>query len=161
MTLTQERLKELLSYNPETGEFKRIKEVGNTKVGDTPGHFIEGYRYVTVDGRTYPAHRLVFLFVYGEYPSSDVDHKNLKRDDNRLENLRITNRRNNMLNISSHKDSVLGKKNIFYRKDTGKYSVRATVNGRYRSFGCFEDLELAELVAKYVREKYHGEYARD
>lgn len=160
MTLTQGRLKELLSYNKETGEFIRIKNVGSRKKGESPGYYISGYLYICIDRKSYPAHRLAFLYENGEYPNSDVDHINMVRNDNRFVNLRIATRRQNMLNISGHKDSNTGIKNVFYRKDTDMYSVRATVNGRYRSFGCFKDKELAELVSIYVREKYHGEYAR-
>lgn len=161
MTLTQDRLKELLEYNPDTGKFTRIKAAGPRKTGESPGHMNSGYLYITIDNVTYPAHRLAFLYQTGAYPNSDVDHINMIRSDNRIENLRIVNRRQNMLNMRSHRDSELGKKNIFFRKDTNTYSVRATAEGRYRSFGCYKDLELAELVAEFVRQKYHGEYARD
>ena len=158
--LKQERLKELLSYNKDTGLFVRLKNVGSRKAGEIPGYNLAGYIYICIDGKSYPAHRLVFLYETGVYPDSDVDHINMIRDDNRFENLRIVNRRQNMLNTSHHKDSDTGIKNVFYRKDTNTYSVRAMVNGRYRSFGCFKDKELAELVSICVREKYHGEYAR-
>lgn len=135
--------------------------MGTRKIGETAGYTVEGYNYITIDGVAYPAHRLAFLYMTGTYPDSDVDHINMDRGDNRFTNLRVAGRRKNMLNTKAHKDSALGKKNIFFRKDTGKYSVRATTNGRYRSFGCFDDLELAELVADFVREKYHLEYARN
>ena len=160
MTLTQDRLKELLNYDKFTGKFIRKVNKGSSKAGEEPGYFIAGYRYIMIDGRSYPAHRLVFLYETGIYPNSDVDHKNMIRDDNRFENLRIASRRENMFNTRAHYDSASGIKNVFYRTDTNKYSVRVSVNGRYRSFGCFDDKELAELVANYVREKYHGEYSR-
>lgn len=159
--LTQERLKELLSYNKETGEFTRLKDRGTRKIGDEAGHNIEGYTYIGIDNKTYPAHRLAFLYVDGVYPLSDVDHKDMNRGNNKWDNLRISTRRLNMLNMKAHQDNPLGFKNVSYRKDTGKYSVRITINGKYKAIGCFDDLDLANLVADAAREKYHGEYARN
>jgi len=140
--------------------FTRNKNAGTKKAGDIAGYKVAGYTYITIDNVAYPAHRLAFLYMDNIYPETDVDHKNMDRNDNRFQNLRISSRRLNMLNIKAHQDSNTGVKNVFLREDTGKYSVRMTIDGRYRSLGCFDDLELATLVADYAREKYHGEYAR-
>jgi len=160
MTLTQEKLKEYLTYDPDSGCFIRNKNAGTKKKGEIAGYNVAGYTYITIDNVAYPAHRLVFLYVDNIYPESDVDHINMNRKDNRYSNLRISSRRLNMLNIKAHQDSNTGVKNVFFRADTNKYNVRMTINGRYKSLGCFDDLELATLVADYAREKYHGEYAR-
>lgn len=65
-----------------------------------------------------------------------------------------------MLNTRPHKDSRSGIKNVFYRSDTGKYSVRLSVDGKYKSYGCYDDIEMAELVAIEARNKFHGAFAR-
>jgi HNH endonuclease len=158
--ITQDRLKELLSYDRDTGKFTRLVNQGNTKEGDVAGYNIEGYTYICIDLIPYPAHRLAFLYVEGVYPETDVDHKDMDRDNNKWENLRVATRASNMLNIRSHKDNPLQCKNVSYRKDTQKYGVRLMVNGKYKSIGSFEELEFAMLVAEMAREKYHGEYAR-
>ena len=49
---------------------------------------------------------------------------------------------------------------MFWRKDRNKYQVRVNTGESYKSFGCYEDLELAELIANEAREKYHGKFAR-
>ena len=66
-----------------------------------------------------------------------------------------------MLNIKAHDDSNTGHKNVFHRKDTGMYSVRMTLNSRYRTLGSYEDLDFAIAVANLGRTFYHGEYARN
>lgn len=161
MTLTQERLKELLEYNPETGLFIRKQNKGKFKKGDEAGYNVAGYVYITIDGNAYPAHRLVFLYMDNFLPSTDVDHKNMIRMDNRRENLRVSTRRLNMLNMKQHIDSASPHKNVYHRKDTNTYSVRLTVDGKYKTFGCFDNLEMAISVAREARRIYHGEYANE
>jgi hypothetical protein len=61
--LTQERLKELLHYDPETGVFVRKKTtswraVAGEQAGCVKG---QGYRHISVDGHTHRAHRLAIL----------------------------------------------------------------------------------------------------
>ena len=62
--------------------------------GKSPKHI--GYRKIkiTPDGskkrKCFSVHKLVWLVFYGEIPDGfEVDHINRKRDDNRLDNLRI------------------------------------------------------------------------
>lgn len=152
--MTQGRLKEKLKYCPMTGLFF------NASGGGAVGKDMDGYLYHYMDGRNYPLHRLAILYVTGKMPINDVDHINMDRSDNRYENLRECSRSENMMNTKAHKDSRLGIKNVFYRPDTQKYSVRISVNGKYKSYGCYDDIELAELVAIEARNKFHGEYAR-
>jgi len=73
--LTQERLKELLTYNPDTGVFtrKKVSRGGRWKVGTLDG---TGYIHTRVDYKIYLAHRLAWLYMYGEFPTETIDHIN-------------------------------------------------------------------------------------
>lgn len=89
--LTAERLRELLHYDPETGVMTRRVALSNrTKVGDEIGRVnpSDGYRYACVDGKSHAVHRLVWLYVTGNWPEHQVNHDNDVRDDNRWTNLR-------------------------------------------------------------------------
>lgn len=88
--LSQSRLKEFFHYNPETGFFTRIKSIsGRGVVGAIAGHNDgKGYVSIGIGGRKYGAHRLAWLYVFGEFPKEALDHRNRIRDDNRIENLR-------------------------------------------------------------------------
>ena len=84
--ITQAKLHELFSYDAQTGDFAwRIKKGRNVKVGQplngTNGH---GYKAVKIDGKSYLVHRLIWLYVYGNLPKLDIDHKNKIRNYNRL-----------------------------------------------------------------------------
>lgn len=87
--LTQERLKELLTYEPATGVFRWRERRGNqgggcVAPGDEAGSvYKNGYRMIGVGGRRYGAHRLAFLYMTGAFPPAEVDHINGVPADNR------------------------------------------------------------------------------
>ena len=74
MTLTQERLREVLDYNPETGEFRWRARKGVPfwiRPGMLAGgNYGRGYRGITIDGRLYPTHRLAWLWMTGRWPET-------------------------------------------------------------------------------------------
>lgn len=154
--ITQEYLKSKFFYDASTGKFKKIGS--DAKVG-----FIDdGYTRIEIDRKTYYAHRLAWLYVYGKFPELHLDHINCDKSDNRIENLREVTRFQNLMNVGRNKNNTSGLKNVYYHKPTGKWQVRVTISGnRSKYFGLFEDIELADLVAKEARSKYHGQFARD
>lgn len=87
--ITQEQLKELLDYDPDTGIFTwkvdRIAIGAGRKAGWLSPR---GYIYITINSRRYLAHRLVWLYAHGFLPS-ELDHINRDASDNRLCNLRV------------------------------------------------------------------------
>jgi len=152
--ISQKRLKEVVTFDEETGEFFYVEN------GLPAGWNCDGYVRVRIDGADYQAHRLVWFLLYGYFPQIDIDHIDKDRSNNRPNNLRLATRSQNMLNTSAHKDSATGIKNVSFRKDTGKFSVRLSIDGKYKVIGSYNSLEEAAIVAKNAREKYHGEYAR-
>lgn len=161
-TLTQERLKELLDYDTETGLFTRkISLTGSVKEGDIAGSIMNtGYIEVSVDGQRWLGHRLAFLFMEGSVPKY-VDHVNGDRADNSWSNLRACTRSQNMFNCTVRKHSSTGIKNVGLHKKSGLYNVRIKIKGVVKSFGYYKDIELAELVAEEARDKYLGEFNVD
>ena len=99
-TVTQERLKELLDYDPDTGLFTwKVRRSRSALVGSIAGRVDkEGYICIKVDQKNYYGHRLAMLWMTGEWPSDEVDHINRIRSDNRYGNLRNADRRLNALN---------------------------------------------------------------
>ena len=66
--ITQERLKEVLHYNPETGIFVWEHSTPYVSAGTTAGWIDNGYIRIYVDGKEYKAHRLAFLYMEGYFP---------------------------------------------------------------------------------------------
>lgn len=86
--ITQQRLKQLLHYNPNTGKFKWRKSGSGIKAnGDAGSNHCGGYRKLTVDKKTYMEHRLAWLYMTGEWPDTCLTHSNYKRADNTWDNI--------------------------------------------------------------------------
>lgn len=158
--LTQDELKELLEYNPDTGLWKWHTPKGNAKEGWFRGsRGTRDYRVIKIQGKSYKAHRLAFLFMEGALPPALVDHVDGNTANNRWNNLRHCCYSENNLNKRLYSTNSSGHKGVAWREDSRKWQVRVSVAGRQRKFGCYKDLELAALVAEEAREKYHGEFA--
>ena len=89
LTLSQRTLKTLLHYDGRTGRLTWLVDRARTaKAGDEAGSVkrITGFVTVVVQGKTYLAQRLIWLYMTGEWPKGRLTFK----DDDR-ENLRWTN----------------------------------------------------------------------
>jgi hypothetical protein len=113
-----------------------------------------GYKYITLDKKRYKAHRLVFVYHYGYMPK-ELDHIDRNKINNKIENLREVSHSDNCKNIGVKKNNISGVKNVSFHKSRNKYNVRLKINAKTTSFGYYEDLELAELVAIEARNKYY------
>ena len=116
-----------------------------------------GYRHVTWLGTKHKIHRLIFLLLRGYLPK-ELDHINGNRLDNRIENLREVTRSENQYNKRPQQNSS-GHRGVSWHKKTMKWCVRVTKDKISHSFGYFDDLELAALVAKEARIKLFGNFA--
>ena len=116
-----------------------------------------GYSYVTWRRKHFAVHRVVFLLTNDWLPDC-VDHIDNNPSNNIAENLRAASRLENQYNRRANIKSRTGIKNVSPHQ--GKWSVRFSFGGKTKHFGCFDDIELAELVAQEVRSLYHGAFAR-
>ena len=156
-TLTQERLRELLDYDPETGIFRWRASTGR-KAGSEAGclsHF--GYRVIRINDQLYYAHRLIWLYVHGVWPSDQLDHINGVRLDNRLWNLREAT---NSENQGNRKVTRNGLKGAFFRKRNRNWQSKIVKNGKCHSLGCFDTELEAHLAYVAAALRLHGEFAR-
>lgn len=152
--LTADRLRQLLSYDASTGIFtRRISQTNRVKVGDIAGSPNQkGYINIMVDGRLYPAHRLAWLYVHGEWPRAQIDHINGTKTDNRIANLREATNSQNMQNMrTARSDNTSGLLGVRWHKRDKRWHARIMVDGKARhlgSFGSSDDAQAAYLAAK-------------
>jgi hypothetical protein len=154
--LTSARLKELLTYWPDVGLFLWRTTRGRAASGSVAGSIHRyGYRVINVDGKSYGAHRLVWLYVHGEWPNV-IDHINGDRADNRIANLRDVDTRTNAEN---RKGARTGKSIplMGVRKATiGKqFTAAIKVNGRVVWLGGYETPELAHNAYLEAKKVHH------
>jgi len=143
--LTQERLKEVLHYNPMTGIFTRkITLSSNAAKGNIAGCSTpEGYKQIGIDGKLYKAHRLAWLYYYGYFPEHVIDHRDRIKHHNWILNLREVSTQCNLRNTGNPKDNTSGVKGVCWHKQSQKWMASIVVNRKYKYLGIFKSFDEA------------------
>jgi hypothetical protein len=158
LRLSAERLREVVKYAPETGLFHWRISQGGAGAGVQAGTSREdGYRIIRIDGMRYFAHRLAWLYVHGEHPTAEIDHKNGNPSDNRIANLRPCSRAENARNVPMRRNRS-GFKGVF--RCRGKWKAQITVNGKKLHIGVFSTPQKAAEAYDEAARLHHGEFAR-
>lgn len=160
-TLTAERLREVLHYEPETGEFSRCS---GTRAGKPVGRIRpDGYLVISVDNSLHLAHRLAWLHVHSAWPSGRIDHINGNPTDNRLANLREATNGENMQNQRrAHRNNQTGMLGVHYHEENGNYVAQIRVDGKVRHIGSYRTDEEAHYAYLQAKRRLHpnGEIAK-
>lgn len=158
--LTQDRLRQLMSYDHETGNFLRLNSRGGESSKTIAGAIRpDGYRIIGIDYSQYLAHRLVWLYVYGHFPDFQVDHINHNKDDNRLINLRAATISENLANCRLRKDNTSGFKGVSLNK-SGTWTAQISIRGKQTRIGSFKTKEAAHAAYLERAELEFGKFAR-
>lgn len=142
--IKQDRLKELIHYEPSTGVFTWLGDRGGRSFrGKVAGSEKDnGYREITVDGFQYLAHRLAWLYVNGTWPSNDIDHINGDKSDNRIDNLRDVFPYVNLHNTSaSSKNNATKLTGVAFARN--KYRAEIRFKNKRHYIGVFDSPEAA------------------
>ena len=162
--LTQDRLMEVMDCDPEIGEFTWRLQPGSRSdlVGKRAGYNgPKGYRSIWIDGEGYLVHRLIWLYVHGKFPPDQIDHINMKRSDNRIENLREATPQQNMRNKKAERNSKYGvglKGAQWNHRDKRWVAQAALDNGKTTHLGTFHTEEEAHEAYCEAAKKCHGEF---
>jgi HNH endonuclease/AP2 domain len=157
MELTQERLKEILNYDPETGIWTRNE---NGKIAGSLHH--SGYIYIRVDGHKtkYGAHRLAWFYMIGKWPKHQIDHINMIKNDNLWCNLREADWSKNNANRIRRKDNISGCRGVSWYKTRELWLVYIQHNRKRIHIGYFEKLEEATIAYNKKFKELFGDFAR-
>ena len=154
MGIKQSRLKELLSYDPDTGLFRWLTSRGRVNKGSVAGCLNgNGYIHIKVDSQNYQAHRLAFLYMTGEMPI-EVDHENHNRTDNRWWNLSPSSRAENGRNQAMQSNNTSGVTGVCWDRSRNKWVSQIIGNGKRRHLGYFDALKDAAISRKAAEIKY-------
>ena len=158
--VTAERLRELLTYDALTGVFVWLQGNGPerrgalVKAGDIAGHVTpKGYVAIRVDGVSYQAHRLAWLYCRNAWPVFDVDHRDTVGSHNWIDNLRDVPNALNRQNVrKARSDSATGIQGVSPYRKSNRFQARIRLNNRHHYLGTFATVEAAR--AAYVEAKH-------
>ena len=159
--ITQSELQRLFEYNEKTGVFvRKVKTAIATRVGEQSGYLNnQGYVRMRVNGKTYQAHALAWLYVFGELPNL-IDHIDGKRSNNAINNLRVANKSINGFNREKKSVSSSIFKGVLWNKKCRKWESKINANGKRKHLGFFSYEQEAAHAYNKAAIELHGEYAR-
>lgn len=120
----------------------------------------DGYMKVTLDGRAYYHHQIIFL-IYNGYIPEIIDHIDGNTRNNNPENLRAATKSNNACNCKIHSNNTSGIKGLTWSKAAKKWQARVVNNGSVIYLGLFTTKEAAAVVLDAARKSLHGEFANN
>ena len=157
--LTDAKLRELLAYDLATGVFTWRCQVGRAKAGQKAGvKRSDGYWVIKINRRLYRAHRLAWLYVYGEWPRNELDHINGIRDDNHIANLRDATRVENGRNRKKRRDARCALKGVSVQNK--RFRAQIKLAGKTIHIGYYDTEEEAHAAYMAAAEKEFGAFAR-
>lgn len=176
MSISANTVRELLKYYPDSGKFiwkerrpqwflsTRDCKGWNTKFAGKPAFIhvdANGYVVGRILGKRQKAHRIAWLYVFGEMPSM-VDHINGDTEDNRIANLRIITPSENQKNCKRRTDNSSGCTGVVWYKSIGKWGATYFSKGKRHHLGVFENFDDAVTARKAAEQKheYHKNHGR-
>jgi hypothetical protein len=141
-----EQLRCLLAFDSKTGVFVWLPRPGiarNDRAGKKAGTLNKaGYIAILINRKSYLAHRLAWLYVYGVWPDKNIDHIDRDRSNNAISNLRLATQAENQQNVGLRIDNVSGCTGV-YLHAYGKYEAYITKNSKRIYLGVYETLSQA------------------
>ncbi len=156
----QEYLKSILYYDPLSGKWTWLKHYYKRLIGKEAGQIKQtGYRIIKINNKEYMSARLACLYMTGEWPKEEMDHKDTIKLNDKWENLREASRAENTRNRNAKLTSLIGLKGVRLTT-SNKYEANIKLNGQFKYLGTFDTpKEAATAYANAAKEAY-GEFAR-
>ena len=160
--ISADRLRYLLSYDPDTGGFTWLRPTSfRVKTGQSAGvvDVSTGYLRIRIDKRLFYGHRLAWLYMTGDWPPYEIDHRNRKKTDNSFKNLRLARHAENSRNVGKLRSNTSGTTGVFWCKTHLRWVARIEMSGVVKCLGYFREREPA-VAARFTAEReLFGEFA--
>lgn len=157
--LTQDRLKELLNYDPETGVFV-WRRTGKAAGTVTEQRGATSYLRINIGGCIHYGHRLAWLYVYGIHPVGVIDHANRNGLDNSIRNLRLTSQVMNAGNAKIRRDNRSGFRGVSFCKQTQKWRAQLRFGKCSVNIGRFATKDEARAAYEQAAGDRFGDFLR-
>jgi hypothetical protein len=158
--ITRARLRDLLHYDPASGEFRwREDRSSRIRAGTIAGSLTpERYRKITIKGRRYGAHQLAWFYMTGKWCSLVIDHRDGDPSNNGWQNLRPATRWQSNANRRLPRNNVSGLKGVSRHRSQWRARIRKTY--RTHHLGIFSTRQAAHAAYAAAARKLFGEFAR-
>jgi hypothetical protein len=113
-----------------------------------------------IDGERFLLHRLAYFYMKGTWPKDEIDHRNLRKDENRFANLREATRQLNAANIGPQRNNPLGRKGVYVQNRKKRYRAQIKVDNRTIYLGSFKHSETASVFYALAAMRHFGDFAR-
>jgi hypothetical protein len=151
LSMSQEEVKEFFEYDSQIGKlvWKFHPEMGSAWNGRNVGKVAgseskRGYRQIGLKGTKYLAHRLTWIYFNGDIPEGlDIDHINRTPSDNRIENLRMATRRENIQNSKRVFNNKSGFRGVCWVEAMKAWRAQISIEGKRIYLGHFKTAEEA------------------
>ena len=152
--MTQEKLKSLFHWNGKNFYWKIDR--GGMKAGDIAGvSSHRGYRKISIEGKKYYEHRLVWLWHHGSMPKSIIDHIDGNTENNAIENLQDVKQSINAQKQIIRSTNKSGYKGVCWDKSRKRWIASITVDLKHIMLGRYEKIEDAISARQNAAEMYH------
>ena len=152
--ITQEFLKSILEYDPESGLFTWKVTMGPKNVGEIAGGSRkDGYWRIGINGVRHRLHTLAWIYVYGEMPTFAIDHIDGNPSNNRISNLRHVTNSENQRNRRMQSNNSSGATGVSRSKKANKWRAHAKINGKFFSLGLHNSVDSANKAVTEFRIK--------
>jgi hypothetical protein len=163
-----EQIRELLDYDPLTGKMVWRVDVGVPAQGrggfrckgKEAGSRSHGYWRIKIEGILYDRALLAWVHYYGETPVGVVDHDDLNRGNDAINNLREATRSQNYANQCRRHTNKSGFKGVHLNRKTNRWQAEIVVRGKKFYLGRFDDPEQAASAYAIAAVEKQQEFAR-
>lgn len=157
MKVTNDQLKDALSYDAESGAFVWKIAIGRKiRPGRAAGANKDGYTTINLCGERFLAHRLAWMFVNGSFPDGLIDHIDGNKSNNAIANLRIAtaseNGQNRKLPNKNNKCGLIGARFV---ESKNKFVASIRIDGKSKHIGYFKSAELAHSAYISSKKEVH------
>ena len=153
----QTELRRLFDYAPQSGTVTRkVCTCPRHVIGEVVGHASgNGYLQTTVGGKKEYVHRLIWCWLYGDWPTKAIDHINRKRSDNRKYNLRLATRAQNAQNATMSRRNTSGFRGVSWDKRNRTWVATIRANGKNIRLGRYPSPDQASDAYQAAKTIYH------
>lgn len=162
-----QRLRELFDYNPITGAMIwkvdrgiTVGRGGRRCKGQEAGSLSHGYVRIKIDDVLYDRSLLAWVHYYGVIPVGTIDHDDLDRANDAIENLREASRSHNCANQPLRKNNKAGFKGVTLHRRNNRWQADITVRGKHFYLGRFDTPEQAAVAYALAATEKFEEFAR-